>query len=219
MNGRNKKYFVTVVGNIGVGKTTFAEQLGKKLDWKVYYEKVIDNPYLPDYYKNMRKWSFHLQIYFFSHRFKEQLEIARSEISCIQDRSIYEDPEIFARVLHRQGHLPEREYRTYRELFDNLSSLLPHPDLFIYLRASTWTLMSRIRKRGREFEKGITAEFLHLLNMAYESWIKRLKQHEKVLIINTDEFDIDRDVDKLDHYVHIIWQMLESNHTRGVKEV
>jgi deoxyadenosine/deoxycytidine kinase len=185
--------FVTVVGNIGVGKTTFAEKVAHRLGWKVFYENVANNPYLPDYYADMDRWSFHLQIYFLTHRFRAQLEIPRLNRSCIQDRSIYEDPEIFAYVLHRQGHLAHREYRTYLDLFRTLEPFLPQPDLFIYLRASTWTLLSRIRKRGREFEKGITAEFLHELNLAYERWIRRLKVHHPVLIIDTDGFDISRD--------------------------
>ena len=214
-----RKYFVTIVGNIGVGKTTFAEHLGRALGWRVFYERVIDNPYLPDYYANMRKWSFHLQIYFFTHRFREQLEIARSGTSCVQDRSIYEDPEIFARVLNKLGHLPDRELQTYLELFETFVPFLPKPDLFVYLKASTWTLLSRIRRRGREFEKNISAEFLHLLNSAYESWMQRLSKTEKVLVIDTDRFDIERDGEKMQRYVRQVLAILESPDEQGLTTI
>jgi deoxyadenosine/deoxycytidine kinase len=198
MKNKNKKYFVSIVGNIGVGKTTFAELISQKYKWKIFYEKVIDNPYLPDYYENMKKWSFHLQIYFFNHRFKEQLEIINNNVSCVQDRSIYEDPEIFAYVLHEQNNLNDRDYQTYLQLYKNLIPFLPDPNLFIYLKASTWTLLSRIRKRGRDFEMGITGEFLHQLNLAYERWMKKLTETHNVLIIDTDKLDIQKDENKLE---------------------
>lgn len=197
MNNLNKKYFVSIVGNIGVGKTTFAELIAKNFKWKIFYEKVINNPYLPDYYKDMKKWSFHLQVYFFNHRFNEQLEIINNPVSCVQDRSIYEDPEIFAYVLHEQNNLNDRDYQTYLQLFNNLIPFLPDPDLFIYLKASTWTLLSRIRKRGREFEMGITGEFLHQLNIAYEKWMKKLTKTHNVLIVDTDKLNVEKDLNKL----------------------
>jgi len=202
---KNTKYFVSIVGNIGVGKTTFAELISKHFKWKMFYERVIDNPYLPDYYKNMKKWSFHLQVYFFTQRFKEQLEIFKLTKSCVQDRSFYEDPEIFAYVLHEQNNLNDRDYSTYLELFSNLNPYLPEPDLFVYLRASTWSLLSRIRKRGRDFEMDITAEFLHQLNIAYERWMKKLIKTKNVLIIDTDELNIEKDKEKL----YSLFQLIE----------
>ena len=203
------KHFISIVGNIGVGKTTFPELIGQRFQWQVLYEKVIDNPYLADYYTNMDKWSFHLQIYFFSHRFQEQMEIAHSTVSCVQDRSIYEDPEIFAHVLHQQSHLDDRDYQTYLELFSHLIPFLPKPNLFIYLRASTWTLLSRIRKRGRDFEMGITGEFLHQLNLAYEHWMRKLTSSENVLIIDTDKLNIERDLDQLEDIYKQIEERLQ----------
>ncbi len=194
----NQKKFISVIGNIGVGKTTLAELLTKKFNLEIFYEKVIDNPYLHDYYADMKKWSFHLQVYFFNHRFKEQLVIKNSNKSCIQDRSIYEDPKVFAYVLHKQGNLSDLDYETYLNLFSNLVPFLPEPDLFIYLKASTWTLISRIRKRGRKFEMGITPEFLHELNLAYDRWIPELSKTQNVLIIDTDKFNIETDHRRLE---------------------
>ncbi len=210
MKSNPKKYFLSVVGNIGVGKTTFAEMLAEHFGWKVYYEKVIDNPYLPDYYADMKKWSFHLQIYFFIHRFKDQMEINRSTTSGVTDRSIHEDPEVFARILNKQGFLSERDFQNYLELFESFKTFLPQPDLFIYLRATTWTLLSRIRNRGRDFEMGITAEFLHELNLGYEYWAKKLANSHNLLIINTDRFDIEKDKSKRDSLLNIIQELLEN---------
>lgn len=192
-----RKLFVSIVGNIGVGKTTFAELLSQHFGWKMFCERVIDNPYLPAYYEDMKKWSFHLQVYLFNQRFKDQLEIVNSNRSCVQDRSIYEDPEIFAYVLNKQGNLSNLDYKTYLELFSNMIPFLPEPDLFIYLRASTWTLLSRIRARGREFEKSITGEFLHDLNLAYERWMKKLAKKNNLLIVETDKFNVKKHTDKL----------------------
>ncbi len=208
MNNQNK--FISVIGNIGVGKTTLAELVAKNYNWEIFYEKVIDNPYLPDYYADMKKWSFHLQIYFFNHRFKEQLTIKNSNKSCIQDRSIYEDPKVFAYVLHKQGNLSDLDYDTYLNLFYNLVPFLPEPDLFIYLKASAWSLISRIRKRGRKFEMGITPEFLHELNLAYERWIPELSKTHNVLIVDTDKFNIEINQQRSQQLYKIIEEKLES---------
>lgn len=206
----SKKYYVSVVGNIGAGKTTFAQMLAGHFNWKVYHEKVINNPYLPDYYADMKKWSFHLQIYFFSQRFSDQMQILKYESSGVTDRSIYEDPEVFARLLNQQGHLSDRDFKTYLDLFKVMEPFLPQPNLYIYLRASTWTLMSRIRNRGRKFEMGIKAEFIHQLNLAYENWIKHLSRTNNLIVVDTDRFHIEKDVIKRQNLLKIIGDHLES---------
>lgn len=165
------KRLILVAGNIGAGKTSLTERLGVRLGWKTAFESVADNPYLPDFYANMRKWSFHLQIFFLGHRAEQYLEMANSPQSAILDRSIYEDAYIFARALHHMGNLGEREYLTYRRVFDLLVSTLPPPNLLIYLKAPSPVLMNRIRQRARSMETGITTDYLALLESFYDDWI------------------------------------------------
>lgn len=193
----NPPYFVAIAGNIGVGKTTLTELISKEFGWKAYYERVINNPYLDDFYSDMKRWSFNLQVYFLSRRFMDQKEIFLNNEPCVQDRSIYEDAEIFAYILHKQGYMSDRDYDNYYELFYAMTEYLTKPHLIIYLRASTWTLITRIRKRSRDFEKNITTEYLHDLNMAYERWIERIQDDFNVLIVEADSFDVLRDVDQL----------------------
>src|SRR5207344_2703198 len=145
-------YFLAIAGNIGVGKTELTNRLSAELGWLAYYEPVIQNPYLDAFYADMRRWSFHLQIYFLSERFKAQVEISKSSLPFIQDRTIYEDAEIFARTLHEQGSMSDVDYENYAALFGVLMGYLRPPDLILYLRASPETLMSRIARRGRESE-------------------------------------------------------------------
>ena len=144
-----RKYFVAVAGNIGVGKTTLTRTLAAQLGWRCYLEPVIDNPYLDDFYRDMSRWAFHLQVYFLSKRFVSQREIELAQVSCVQDRTIYEDVEIFARTLHHRGHLVGRDWENYRNLFHAMTAYLTPPDLIIYLRCDVDTLLSRIRRRGR----------------------------------------------------------------------
>lgn len=172
---KKRKLYVAIAGNIGAGKTTLTRMLSQKLGWKAYYEKVIDNPYLEDFYKDMSRWSFHLQIYFLSHRFKSQQEITEWPGSCIQDRSIYEDVEIFATTLHKQGFMSDRDFENYKTLFEIMTSYLRKPDLIIYLQASTDRLFQHIKKRGRAYEQKIDRDYLEQLNQAYEDWIERAK--------------------------------------------
>ncbi|HHM02463.1 MAG TPA: deoxynucleoside kinase [Caldithrix abyssi] len=167
------KLYVAIAGNIGVGKTTLTRKLSEKLAWKAYFEKVIDNPYLSDFYADMSRWSFHLQIFFLSHRFKSQKEITEWPGSCIQDRSIYEDVEIFAYTLHEQGFLSDRDYDNYRALFATMVEYLRKPDLILYLRSPVERLLKHIAKRGRDYEKSIDPDYLHRLNDAYDAWIER----------------------------------------------
>lgn len=182
------KYFVLVAGNIGVGKTSLTERIGARLGWRTAFESVGDNPYLADFYADMRKWSFHLQIFFLGHRARQHRELATTPESAIADRSIYEDAYIFARALHHMGNLSERDYLAYRTVFDLVVDGLPRPDLLIYLKAPVPVLMDRIRRRGRAIESGITAEYLSLLDALYEEWIQTFDLCP-VLTIRTDDLD------------------------------
>jgi len=166
------KRFVLVSGNIGVGKTSLTERIGTRLGWKTGFESVSDNPYLADFYRDMRQWSFHLQVFFLGHRARQHLALARDPLSAIADRSIYEDAHIFARVLHHLGNLSERDYKAYRTVFDLVVAGLPRPDLLLYLKAPVSLLMERIRNRGRDIESGITEDYLTLLDQFYEEWIE-----------------------------------------------
>ena len=188
--------FVGIAGNIGVGKTTFTEVVAKYFGWREFYESVADNPYLDDFYRDMHRWSFNLQVYFLHHRFAGQIEIMSSKKGVIQDRTIYEDVEIFARNLHQMQYMTDRDWQTYKDLFKNMAQFLRKPDLIIYLRASTDTLLSRIKNRDRDFEKDISPEYLHSLNISYDRWIKNCSDH-KVLIIESDGFNIFNDNGRL----------------------
>ncbi len=186
-------YFVGVAGNIGVGKTTMTRELAKELGWKAYFEPVIDNPYLNDFYSDMPRWSFHLQIYFLSKRFHSQLEIFESSTSCIQDRTIYEDVEIFAHTLHEQGSMDDRDYQNYRDFFGIMVSQLRPPDLIIYLRADVDTLMERIQSRGRGCEQAIEREYLERLNRAYDRWASSRKSLTRLAVLDSFHSDPEKD--------------------------
>ena len=166
-----KKRFIAVAGNIGVGKSTLVEKLCAHLEWEPYYEPVAENPYLTDFYQDMRSWAFHSQVFFLTHRLRSHKELLENPSSVVQDRSVYEDAEIFAHNLYLQGYINDRDYTTYRVLFGLLVEMLKPPDLVLYIRASVPTLMSRITRRGRNFENNITGEYLEQLNKLYESWI------------------------------------------------
>jgi deoxyadenosine/deoxycytidine kinase len=165
------KRLVLVAGNIGAGKTSLTERLGARLGWQTAFESVADNPYLGDFYADMRAWSFHLQIFFLGHRAQQHLEMAQHPNSIIIDRSIYEDAYIFARALHHLGNLSERDYLAYRRLFDLVVSNLPAPDLLVYLKAPVPVLVERIRRRARAIESGISGEYLSLLDTFYTEWL------------------------------------------------
>jgi|SRR5689334_9979782 len=179
-------YFLAIAGNIGVGKTELTDRLAAELGWKVYYEPVIENPYLDPFYKDMERWSFHLQMYFLGERFKAQVRIGQSGESFIQDRTIYEDAEIFAKVLFEQGSMTRTDYENYTTLFHCMTDFLRPPDMIIYLHASPDTLMQRIAKRGRESEKTISRDYLARLGAAYDDWTARAAQKGDVRVIDTD---------------------------------
>ncbi|HIC37869.1 MAG TPA: deoxynucleoside kinase, partial [Candidatus Marinimicrobia bacterium] len=168
----------------------------EKLGWIPYYESVADNPYLIDFYRDMSRWSFNLQVYFLHKRFKTHHEMSMSNGGVIQDRTIYEDVEIFARNLQEMNFMDKRDWENYRGLFSIMTSYLRQPDLIIYLKASTDTLLSRIKNRSRDYEKTIDPEYLHTLNVAYNKWINNIK-NIPVLVIETDGFNIFDDKEKL----------------------
>jgi deoxyadenosine/deoxycytidine kinase len=182
------KRLILVAGNIGSGKTSLTQRIGERLGWLTAYESVADNPYLPDFYANMRSWSFHLQIYFLGHRAQQHLDLAADPRSAILDRSIYEDAYIFARALHQMGNLTERDYLSYHRLFDLVIKNLPAPDLLIYLRAPVPVLIERIQRRARNIETGITPEYLNLLDSYYEDWM-HIFDICPVLTIHTGDLD------------------------------
>lgn len=182
------KKYVAVAGNIGAGKSSLTQILSNYFKWEAYFERVDDNPYLTDFYDDMHRWSFNLQVFFLSSRFNHQRKIEEVPHSVIQDRSIYEDAEIFARNLHEMGLMAGRDYENYTDLFRIMTSYLKSPDLLVYLRAKVPTLVGHIQNRGREFESTIRIEYLERLNQHYEDWISRYEEGPKI-IIDVDELD------------------------------
>ena len=184
----NQKIFIAVAGNIGTGKTTLTTMLAKHFAWDAHFESVTDNPYLADFYTDMKRWSFPLQIYFMTHRVKAHQDITDGTSSAIQDRTIYEDANIFARNLYEQGQMQERDYRNYLDLYQTMASYLTPPDLVIYLKKSLPKLKERIAMRGRDFEQAIPDEYLINLNRYYDDWMSTYDMGKK-LIIPSDELD------------------------------
>lgn len=182
------KRFVAIAGNIGVGKSTLTALLREQLDWEPFFEAVKDNPYLADFYADMQRWSFHSQIYFLSRRLRHHWQLLQRTNSVIQDRTVYEDAEIFARNLYQQGLMDQRDYRSYCELYEVVTTVLPPPDLIVYLRASVSTLQERIRRRGRPYEQNIAMTYLEQLNELYEEWIDGFSLCP-VLSVPSDDLD------------------------------
>ncbi|NUM49283.1 MAG: deoxynucleoside kinase [Anaerolineales bacterium] len=199
------KRLILVAGNIGAGKTSITQRLGERLGWQTGYESVADNPYLPDFYANMRAWSFHLQIFFLGHRAEQHLEMANSPQSAIIDRSIYEDYHIFARALSQMGNMNERDTFSYRRLYTLMVQSLPRPDLLIYLKAPVSMLLERIHRRARNIETGITAEYLTLLDGFYDDWLAGFDLCP-VLTIRSDDLDF---VNKPQHLDIVIQRIQE----------
>lgn len=187
---------IAIGGNIGSGKTTLAELLAKHFGWEPHFENVDDNPYLADFYADMQRWAFNLQIYFVKSRFEQILKIKKSNHTVIQDRTIYEDAYIFAPNLHDMGLISTRDYETYRGLFELMSSMVSPPDLLIYLKASVPTLVKQIQKRGRKYEASIRLDYLQNLNERYDKWIDNYKLGKK-LIIDVDNHNFVENPDAL----------------------
>lgn len=185
-----------------MGKSTLTGLIAKHFNWQAFYESVDDNPYLKDFYEDMSRWSFNLQIYFLSSRFKRQKNILSEEISFIQDRTIYEDVEIFAKNLHEMALMSDRDFENYRSLFKEMSDYIKPPNLLVYLRASVPTLVRQIQKRGREYESSIRLDYLERLNSYYESWIEHYP-HDK-LIIDTDHLDFVNNQEDLGYVISLI---------------
>ena len=182
-----RKYLV-LAGNIGAGKSTLVSMMCERFGWKAYYEPVAENPYLERFYGDMKRWAFHSQVYFMTHRVKSHHALADDPFSVVQDRSIYEDAEVFARNLHESGQMTDNDWGTYRELYRVFTCLLPVPDLVVYIRASVKTLQKRITLLGRGFEASIPDEYLEGLNRLYEEWIASFSL-APVLIVPGDELD------------------------------
>lgn len=202
------KKFIAVAGNIGVGKSTLVELLAQRLGWQPFFEPVGDNPYLADFYRDMRAWAFHSQIFFLTRRLRIHRELCDHPTSSIQDRSVYEDAEVFARNLYRQGHLAERDYRSYRELYSVLTQFLPAPDLVVYLRAEVPTLLERIAARGRSYEQEIQPAYLAQLNELYEDWIRTFTLCP-VLTVPAGDLNYVAHASHLDLVVSKIYEKLE----------
>lgn len=199
---------VAIAGNIGSGKTTLTSLLARHYNWETHFEEVTDNPYLDDFYKNMKGWAFNLQIYFLNTRLRQTLEFQKSGKNVIQDRTIYEDAFIFAPNLHEMDLLSTRDFENYFSLFQLTSSLIAPPDLVIYLRASVSTLVKHIQSRGREYENTIRLDYLQRLNQRYETWVKSYDSG-KMIIIDTDKYNFIEQpeslryvIDKIDAELH-----------------
>ena len=180
---------IAIAGNIGSGKTTLTKMLAKRYGWTPHFEPVDNNPYLADYYEDMSRWSFNLQIYFLNKRFRDVVDISRSHETVIQDRTIFEDARIFAPNLHDMGLMSDRDFDNYTDLFDLMISLVKLPDLLIYIRSSVPNLVGHIQKRGREYEQTIRLDYLKGLNRRYEEWIKDYKGH--LMIVDGDHVNFE----------------------------
>ena len=199
---------IAIAGNIGAGKTTLTKLLAKHYRWEPQLEDVVDNPYLDDFYNQMERWSFNLQVYFLNSRFRQVLQIRESGKDIIQDRTIYEDAHIFAPNLHAMGLMTNRDFENYRQLFDLMESLVQGPDLLIYLRSSIPNLVSQIHKRGRDYENSISIDYLSRLNERYEAWIHGYEKG-KLLIIDVDKLnfvdkpeDLGSVINRIDAEIH-----------------
>lgn len=194
---------IAIAGNIGAGKTTLTKLLAKHYKWEAQLEDVVDNPYLDDFYNQMERWSFNLQVYFLNSRFRQVLQIHKSGKNIIQDRTIYEDAHIFAPNLHAMGLMTNRDFENYKALFDLMESLVKGPDVLIYLRSSIPNLVSQIHKRGRDYENSISIDYLSRLNERYEAWVHHYNKG-KLLIIDVDKLDFVANKEDLGRVINTI---------------
>ena len=208
----NTPKHIAVSGNIGCGKTTLAEKLAKHYNWTPLYESVDHNPYLKDFYEDMTRWAFHLQIYFLNSRFNQVHQIRASERTIIQDRTIYEDAHIFAANLHKSKHISDRDYQSYLDIFNSMINFVKPPDLLIYLKADIPKLVQQIQKRNRDFEYNIKLDYLRTLNEHYEAWIGQYKLG-KLLIVDVNNMDF---VERVEDFSTIVGRIdLELNNLFG----
>jgi deoxyadenosine/deoxycytidine kinase len=199
----HKPKHIAICGNIGSGKTTLTAKLAKQLGWRALFESVEDNPYLRDFYTDMHRWAFHVQIYFLNSRFKQVHEIRTSPQSTVQDRTIYEDAYIFAANLHASGYISERDYQSYLDIFHSMIQFVQAPDLLVYLKADIPKLVKQIEKRGRDYEYAIRLDYLKNLNQHYEAWISQYKLG-KLLIIDVNNLDFVQNVEDFSSIVNRI---------------
>jgi deoxyadenosine/deoxycytidine kinase len=210
------KQFVAIAGNIGVGKSTLTGILAEAFGWKPFYEAVDENPFLADFYADMKRWSFHSQVFFLSRRLQHHRQLVDHPGSVVQDRSVYEDAEIFAQNLYNQGQMSARDYQAYRDLYDGIRAFLPPPDLLVYLKSSVETLLARIKLRGRDFERDISPDYLQRLNGLYDDWIDRWDSCP-VLVIPADEMDFQHDTTARDMIVDGVRDSLKPAPVRYLK--
>ncbi len=204
----NSRIYVAVAGNIGTGKTTLSRLLSERFGWEPHYEVVQDNPYLADFYADMARWSFPIQIFFLNSRFKAHQKIIRGTNSAIQDRCIYEDANIFARNLHESGFMGARDYSTYLDIYEEICKQLEPPDVLVFLRKSLPNLQKNISKRGRDYEQTIAPEYLANLNRYYDDWIASYS-HGKKLVIDSDDLDFVESQKDFDHIAERIVHTLD----------
>jgi deoxyadenosine/deoxycytidine kinase len=202
--------FIAIAGNIGSGKTTLTRKLSEHYSWEPHFEVVANNPYLSDFYGDMNRWSLQLQVFFLSKRFQAHQMIVKSNISAIQDRSIYEDAHIFARALKEGGQMDQRDYENYFELYLTMTQFLTPPDLVVYVKRSVPCLKERIKERGRTFEQNIPEDYLQLLERCYEDWIAEY-QLGKVLVVNADSLDFKNTPEDFDYICHKIESALKES--------
>jgi deoxyadenosine/deoxycytidine kinase len=208
-------YYIVIAGNIGVGKTTLTELLSQRLGWEPMYETFQENPFLADFYDDMPRWAFHSQVFFLSQRLKQHHFLLQRNGSIVQDRSIYEDAEVFARNLHLQGSLGNKEWQAYEDLYRAIVRVLAPPNLLVYLQASPATLLSRIAHRGRDYESTISEAYITQLNDCYDDWIENFKLCP-TLTIQTDALDYVRYEDHLDQILERISQHLHGNYHMSI---
>lgn len=208
LSSGDNRHFVVVAGNIGSGKTTLTKKLSEKLGWKPHFESVQDNPYLADFYKDMQRWSFPLQVYFLNHRFNTHKFIESSNSSSIQDRSIYEDANIFAKSLFEQGDLDARDYENYCSLYESMIQYLSPPTLMVFLKRSVPKLQERIKMRGRDYEQAIPVDYLTKLNQYYNDWYDNYDLG-KSLIVDTDDLDFLENEEHFDRLIERIYSSID----------